>query len=168
MKTSSNKKQPVPMTFGAGGMSLLTAFEGLRLATYDDTTGMPVGPGGHAAGKLTIGYGHTGPDVTPGMKISPEEAEKLLVKDLAPCLKAVNILPVPEGGLNQNQFDAVVCFTYNAGIGAMKLSKLAYYLRTGEFDKAADEFMKWNHNGREIVAGLTRRRTAERALFLDL
>jgi hypothetical protein len=75
---------------------------------------------------------------------------------------------IPEASnINQNQFDALVCFAYNVGLGALHGSTLLKKVNTGDFDGAADEFLKWNHAGGVVVPGLTRRRQAERSLFLQ-
>ncbi|MNQ87056.1 Lysozyme RrrD [compost metagenome] len=67
----------------------------------------------------------------------------------------------------QEQFDALVSFTYNLGINALKGSTLLRKLNSGDYEGAADEFLKWNKAGGKILSGLTRRREAERMLFLS-
>jgi len=69
-------------------------------------------------GVLTIGYGHTGSDVTEGKKITEEEAENLLLKDVASFESAVNTFTNVR--LNQNEYDALVSFSYNVGSTAYK------------------------------------------------
>lgn len=145
MRTSSN------------GVSLIKRFEGLELEAYQDIAGI-----------WTIGYGHTGSDVQPGMRISEREAEALLKRDLRPREAAVNdLVRVP---LNQNEFDALVSFVYNVGIGGFERSTSRRRLNRGDRVGAADALTWWNKatvNGvLRAVTGLTRRRAAERALFL--
>ena len=131
------------------GINLIKQFEGCRLNAYK-----PV-----AAEKYyTIGYGHYGPDVTPGMKISQAQADMYLVADLKRFEDAVNALGLP---LNQNQFDALVSFTYNCGAGNLK--KLIAG-RTPQ--QIADTMLAYNKGSGKVLAGLTRRRQAERALFV--
>ena len=103
--------------------------EGLRLEAY-------LCP----AGVLTIGYGHTGSDVKEGSRVSREEAENLLTRDLERFEK--DILKMVKVGLTQNQFDALVSFTYNVGSGALKTSTLLKKLNAGSYMEAADEFLK--------------------------
>lgn len=139
------------------GVELIKRFEGLELEAYQDI-----------AGVWTIGYGHTGPDVQPGMRISEREAEALLRRDLKPREDAVERLTsVP---LNQNEFDALVSFVYNVGVEAYRRSTARRRLNGGDRIGAADALTWWNKATvggvlREVM-GLTRRRAAERALFL--
>lgn len=140
------------MKTSINGIELIKLFEGCSLKAYKCP-----------AGVLTIGYGFTG-NVRPDDIITKEEAEELLIKTLKKFEDAVNILvKVP---LNQNQFDALVSFTYNCSINSLKNSTLLKLINKHDFIKAADEFLKWNKaNGKEL-AGLTRRREIERKLFL--
>lgn len=128
--------------------------EGLRLEAY-------LCP----AGVLTIGYGHTGSDVKEGSRVSREEAENLLTRDLERFEK--DILKMVKVELTQNQFDALVSFTYNVGSGALKGSTLLKKLNAGSYIEAADEFLKWTKAGGKELPGLVKRRRTERALFLE-
>lgn len=138
------------------GIELIKQFEGLELEAYQDI-----------AGVWTIGYGHTG-DVEPGMRISQREADALLQRDLKPRENAADQLS--NVNLNQNEFDALVSFIYNVGADAYRRSTARRRLNRNDRMGAADALTWWNKatvSGvlRE-VAGLTRRRAAERALFL--
>ena len=113
----------------------------------------------------TIGYGHTGPDVKPGLAITRQQADKLLVNDLARFERGVNALVTVR--LNQNQFDALVSFSYNLGLSSLQGSTLLRLLNAGNFQAAADQFPRWNRAGGKEVAGLTRRRAEERKLFMS-
>ncbi len=152
---------------GPGGLQLLTDDEGLRLIAYDDATGKVVTEGGKVLGKLTIGYGHTGPDVVAGVEISKEYAMELLREDLAKVTQCVgsNL----EVDVSQNQFDALVCFTYNVGTPAFLKSTLLKKLNVGDVSGAAAEFGKWNKSriGGVLVVmdGLKKRRADEVELF---
>ena len=96
------------------GLSLIKEFEGCRLSTYTC-----------AAGVLTIGYGSTGPHVTPGKTITQAEADALLLKDVARFEKGVDdLITVP---LKQCQFDALVSFAFNCGNGALEVSTPVSY-----------------------------------------
>ena len=131
---------------------LIKSFEGLELEAY-------LCP----ADIWTIGYGHTG-DVKEGDTITKAEAEDLLDKDLEKFRSGVNrCVKVP---LNENQFGALVSFAYNVGIGSLQSSTLLKLLNAGDYDAAADQFPRWNKSGGKVLTGLTRRREAERAVFL--
>jgi lysozyme len=142
------------MKTGQAGIELIKQFEGLKLKAYLDIVGVP-----------TIGYGSTGPDIKIGMVWTTEQCEERLKKDLEKFEKAIlTSVKVP---LTQNQFDALVCFTYNVGSGAFTGSTLLKLLNKSEsITKVADQFLRWNKAGGKEVAGLTRRRAAERELFL--
>ncbi len=145
------------MKISARGIELIKQFEGLELEAYQDI-----------AGVWTIGYGHTGSDVEPGMRISEREAEALLRRDLKSRENAVENFTSVD--LNQNEFDALVSFVYNVGAEAYRRSTARRRLNRNDRLGAADALTWWNKATvggvlREI-AGLTRRRAAERALFL--
>ena len=135
------------------GFDLIRKYEGLQLAAY-------VCPGG----KLTIGYGHTGPDVTEGRRINVEEANALLEHDVERFERAVNeLVRVP---MTQGMFDALISFSFNLGAGSLKSSTLLKKLNADDREGAADEFLKWNKAKGKVLAGLTARRESERELFL--
>lgn len=141
---------------GKEGLELIKSFEGCRLEAYPDpgTKGAP----------WTIGWGHTG-GVTPGMRITQQEADDLLAEDVGKAAEVVaRWVTVP---LNQNQFDALTSFVYNCGAGNFQQSTLLRLLNEGNFGGAADQFPRWTHGGKgEVLPGLVRRRAAERSLFL--
>lgn len=133
------------------GLALIKSFEGLRLEPYYCSSNV-----------LTIGYGSTGPHVKMGMKITEKEAEDLLRKDISRFEQAVDrLISIP---LSQEQFDALVSFTFNCGAGALEESTLRRRLNGGEPpDKVAkEELIRWTNGG---LAGLVRRRKAEIELF---
>ncbi|MGC5777597.1 lysozyme [Methylobacterium sp. NFXW15] len=135
------------------GVDLIRQFEGCELHAYKCP-----------AGVLTIGYGHTGNDVTPGLTITAQRAVELLQLDLARFERAVAAaLRVP---VTANQFSALVSLAYNIGAAALSKSTLIRRLNAGKTQEAADQFVVWNKAGGRVLAGLTRRREAERALFL--
>lgn len=139
------------LTYSQNGLKLTESFEGLRLEAYQDQVGV-----------WTIGYGHTN-GVTSGMVCTQEQAQKWLLEDTQGASFAVNRMVTVQ--LNQNQFDALVDFTFNLGSGALGSSTLLRLLNAGNFSGAANEFVKWNHAGGVVVAGLTKRRLAEQELF---
>jgi len=133
------------------GIALIKKYEGLRLKAYYCS-----------ANVLTIGYGSTGKHVSPGMVITKEEAEDLLRKDLIRFeLGVSNLCP----RVNQNQFDALVSFAFNLGLGALQRSTLRMKVNRG--DEVAGEFMKWVRGGGRILPGLVKRREAEAALYTE-
>lgn len=140
------------------GISLIKQFEGLRLTAYQDSVGV-----------WTIGYGWTHPvdgnPIRPGMTIKEETAERLLRTGLVGYESDVSKLVKVK--LTQVQFDALVSFAYNLGARALSTSTLLQKLNTGDYAGAADEFPRWNKAGGKVLPGLTRRREAERALFLS-
>jgi lysozyme len=136
------------------GLSLIKQFEGLRLQAYQDVVGI-----------WTIGYGHTGPEVKQGQTITQDQAEALLKKDIAGTQASLDSLCKGKG-LTTNQFSAMVVLAFNIGVGAFRRSTLLKKLLAGDEKGAADEFMRWNKAGGAEVKGLTRRRSAERDLFL--
>ena len=136
------------------GLKLIRDFEGCRLTAYPDP-----GTGGHP---WTIGVGHTGADVRPGLTITDARANELLRADVARFESAVNRLaPVT----TQAQFDALVSFAFNVGDGALSGSTLLKRHNAGVYSDAAAEFGKWDKAGGRRMAGLTRRRSAEAALY---
>ena len=140
--------------YSDAGIALTKGFEGLRLTAYRDCGGV-----------LTIGYGHTGPDVAEGMTIDEAQAEVLLRADLQSAVDCVNRAVIP--AITQNQFDALVDFCFNVGCGALLNSTLLRKLNAGDFAGAAAQFAVWVHAGGEVVAGLVRRRELEAEMFLS-
>lgn len=136
------------------GVDLIKRWEGCKLNQYLDQHGIK-----------TIGYGHTGVDVVPGLSITPDQAEELLKNDLGTAEKGVDSLITVL--LNDNEFAALVCFTFNIGVNAFKMSTLRTILNQGNRKGAADQFLRWNHIAGVESQGLTNRRIAERALFLE-
>jgi lysozyme len=140
------------LDYSSAGLAMTEGFEGLELTAYQDIVGV-----------WTIGYGHTGPDVTPGLKITQAQAVILLKGDVASAVACVNhAVKVP---LTQNQFDALVDFAFNLGNGALLGSTLLKLLNQKNYAGAQAEFAKWNRAGGKVNAGLTRRRAAEAKLF---
>jgi lysozyme len=114
----------------------------------------------------TCGWGHTGPDVFKGKRITQLTADSLFEQDLEKFESGVNhLVRVP---LTQGQFDALVSFSYNCGLGNLSSSTLLKMLNAGQYDQAADQFRRWNQSNGKVLAGLTIRREQERATFLGL
>jgi lysozyme len=135
------------------GLSLIKSFEGLRLLAYRD-----------AVGVWTIGYGATR-GVKPGMSVTKEQAERMLLNDVQRFEPEVErLVKVPLSG---NQWDALVSFTYNLGASNLESSTLLRLLNVGDYAGAAEQFPRWNKAGGKVLPGLVRRREAERVLFLE-
>lgn len=118
------------------------------------------------AGKPTIGYGHVVlPSEAFPKPITLDQARALLAADVKPIELYLNaVLP----GLAQHRFDALVSFIFNVGIGAFDRSTLRRRIKQGNVAGAAAEFARWNKAGNKILAGLIRRRDAERSMFLGV
>lgn len=136
------------------GIDLIKRSEGCKLEAYPDpATG---------AEPWTIGYGST-KGVTKGMKISLAEAEFMLVRDLLAFEAGVTNLVKTK--INQDQFDALVCFSYNVGLGNLQSSTLLKMVNNNDFAGAAQQFQRWNKANGKVMNGLTTRRLAEAKLF---
>ena len=140
------------------GIKLVKDFEGCKLTAYLCPAGVP-----------TIGYGHTGPDVSASdvgqLTITQEQADQMLLEDLYVVEARLkrNLLIEP----NANELGAMVSLAYNIGMGNLKSSTLLRLWNAGA-DKAqvAGEFPRWNKAGGRVLPGLIARRAAERDLFL--
>lgn len=148
------------MKTGPEGLALIKQFEGLRLKAYPDpaTGGEP----------WTIGYGTTSAagvgKIKRGMSITEPQAESMLIRSLGAYeLAVMHALNKPP---TQHQFDALVSFTYNVGQTNMTRSSVVKYLNANMIEKAANAFLLWNKAAGRVMPGLTRRRAAERDLFL--
>ena len=134
------------------GIELIKKYEGCVLKSYKCPSGV-----------WTIGYGHTN-GVKNGMQITKAQALNYLKQDLITFEKAVtNYVKVP---LNQNQFDALISFSFNCGSGALKTSTLLKKLNSCDYNGAANELLKWNKSNGKVLNGLVRRRQEENELFL--
>ena len=133
------------------GINLIKQFEGVRLTAYKCP-----------AGVYTIGYGHTR-GVQRGMKITEEEASAYLTADLLNSEKAVERYDSVYHW-NQNEFDALVSFTFNCGA-----DNLRSLLRNGRRNRSqiAATLPLYRKAGGKVLKGLERRRAAEKALFLE-
>ena len=129
-------------------------FEGLRLEAYVD-----------AAGVMTIGYGHTGRNAERGNRITEYYANELLRMDLDKVESQVNALGVAR---TQGQFDALVSFVFNVGIGRLKTSTLLKVIRNGgSRNQIKKEFKRWVYAGGKVLKGLERRREFEAKRFFE-
>jgi len=143
------------MQYSKTGEALTEQFEGCRLVAYQDVKGV-----------WTIGWGHTGPDVHPGLVWTQGQADDQLLVDMGHAEHAVNQLVTV--ALTQGEFDALCDFAYNCGIGALEGSTLLRLLNAGDYSGAATQFDRWSHASGKVVAGLLRRREAETSEFLGV
>jgi len=114
---------------------------------------------------LTCGWGSTGPDVTEGTVWTQEQADKRLEDDLTRFVAGV-LKTSPGLKDHPNKLAAVASFAYNVGIGAYQGSTMRKHIDAGAWDLAAAEFQRWNKAGGKVLPGLTKRRAAERQLFI--
>ena len=140
------------MKCSEAGLALIRKYEGCRLEAYLDSVGIP-----------TIGYGHTA-GVKIGDTCTQEQADEWLRTDVQAAVRCV--AQSVTGVLTQGQIDALTSFVFNLGCGALRGSTLLRKLNAGEDDAAAQQFLKWDHAGGKVVAGLSARREAEMELFL--
>lgn len=150
------------------GLELIKRNEGCRLTAYRDVVNV-----------LTIGWGHTGPDVYEGMTITQAQADQMLVDRLSREFEPGVLAAIGNAETTENQFSAMVSLAYNIGVGRLddpktpqneasgfKGSTVARMHRAGNYTAAANAFLLWNKAGGKIFAGLTRRRQEEADLYL--
>lgn len=140
-----------PTRISQEGIDLIKSCEGCRLRAYTDSVGV-----------WTIGYGHT-ETAERGMVITAEEAEELLRADLRRFESGVKGLVAVE--LTQGQFDALVSFSFNVGLGNLRRSTLLRKLNEGNYTEASKQFLRWTKAGGKELKGLVKRRQAEQDLF---
>jgi lysozyme len=141
------------LVLGDKGIKLIQSFETLALTAYPDQGGI-----------WTIGWGHT-PSFQ-GQTCTLDQADDWFLDDTRAACQAIS--RHVDVALSQNQFDALVSFTFNVGIGAFAGSTLLKLVNRGIWDQAAAEFAKWDHVDGKPSAGLDKRRAAERDLFLSM
>ena len=139
------------MKISQEGLSLIKKFEGCKLESYRSS-----------ADVLTIGYGHT-QGVFEGYKITQEKADELLQDDV--CKFEVYVDYAVDSKLNQNQFDALVAWTFNLGPGNLRESTMLKVLNNGDYESVPREMKRWNKAAGKTLDGLIRRRLAESLLF---
>jgi lysozyme len=140
-----------PQNCNAQGLAIIRMYEGLRLNAYRCP-----------AGFWTIGYGHT-LTAQPEQKITTARAEELLQNDLRRFEQGISRLV--KMTLNDNQFSALVSFTFNIGLGAFAESTLLQLLNRGWYTQVPAQIKRWNKIKGRPSSGLTRRRQAEAALW---
>ncbi len=155
------------MQFTPAGLALIKTWEGCRLMAYDDANQHVVKPGEPVLGTLTIGYGHTGADVFPGLHWTQDHADEMLGHDLDHVQRDVRGLLTAD--LTDNQFSALVALCFNIGGRAFAGSSALHLANTGQLSDVPAHMALWNKvtiGGRLVVSpGLQRRRAAEAALW---
>jgi GH24 family phage-related lysozyme (muramidase) len=141
------------------GLNLIKKFEGCHLKPYQDPIGLWTVGWGHL-----IGDGKTLP-IEWFREITQQEADDLLKKDLMRFERG--ILRLCPNHLTQSRFDALISFSFNLGLGNLQASTLRRKHNRADIVGAAQEFLKWNKAGGKVFRGLTKRREAEAALYLQ-
>jgi len=140
------------MKTSQSGLDFIQDVEGCKLFAYLDTGGV-----------WTIGVGHTGPEVVKGLSCTMGQAMVWLAEDVREAEDAIN--KAVKVSLTQNQFDALVSFVFNVGVGAFLSSTLLKKLNAGDYEGAAGQFPRWNKDNGKEIAGLTKRRHLEQSVF---
>jgi lysozyme len=140
------------MKTSINGINLVKKHEGLKLVSYKDQGGV-----------LTIGYGHTGPDVHQYTVWTQAQADEALAKDLEFAEHAIETLVT--SSVNQNQFDALVDFIYNLGAGNFQSSTLLKLINVHQYEAASQQFSHWDYCNHVENKGLLTRRIDEATLF---
>lgn len=139
------------MTPSKQARDIIADFEGCKLSAYLCPANVP-----------TIGYGRT-TNVKMGDNCSQEQADSWLAEELEHF--GAGVAEMVKVEVSQNQFDALVSFAYNVGLGALKKSTLLRLLNLNKHDECGAQFLRWNKAGGKVLAGLTRRREAEKEMF---
>ena len=154
------------MQMSQHGLSLLEQWEGFKLQVYKDSAGLPTIGVGHlltrselASGNIVIG----GVPVKYAGGLTQQQVTDLLAQDVVPAQQAVNA--GVKVALNQNQFDALVSFTFNVGNGAFLGSTLLKVLNQGQYDQVPTQLLRWTRSGGQLVQGLVNRRQNEIKLW---
>jgi GH24 family phage-related lysozyme (muramidase) len=152
-----------PPVMNEAGFRLLQKWEGCILCAYDDANDRCVNPGDTVHGTLTIGYGHTGSNVFPGLTWTAEQAEEGLHHDVDSVEQQIK--PLIKCALNDNQFSAFVCFAFNIGTRGFGGSSALHLANEGDLARVPTAIALWNKarvNGVAVPSrGLTNRRNAE-------
>jgi lysozyme len=142
-------------TLNTASVDLIKSFEGCSLEVYHGKADAP--------DVFSIGFGHTAGVTADTPPITQEQADQYLKDDLsAACIDVENAIYAE---LNDNQYGALVSLVYNVGDAPLR-GTLGNRLNANDYDAASNEFLRWNHANGQVVDGLSRRRTAERTLFL--
>lgn len=151
------------MTPGPNCIKLVQEFEGCAKRRPDGSFEAYPDPGS-GGDPWTIGWGSTGPDIKMGVVWTQKQCDDRFTAHLGEF--TANVSKVLGGTpTTQNQFDAMVSFAYNVGVGNLSASTLLKKHKAGDYKGAAAEFARWNKAAGKVMTGLTRRRAAEAALY---
>lgn len=145
------------MQYSKTGLALTEGFESCSQTAYHGSADRP--------GVWSIGWGHVGPEVVEGLVWTQNQCDSQLVMDLQSAENMVNHYVIVD--LTQGQYDALVDFALNLGVNAEKGSTLLKLVNAGDMDAAAEQFQLWDHASGQVVAGLLRRRLAEKEEFTN-
>ncbi|TGX53942.1 lysozyme [Sphingomonas gei] len=151
------------MTPGPACVALIQQFEGCAKKQTDGSFIAYPDPG-TGADPWTIGWGTTGADVKPGVVWTQQQCDDRLTKDLTSFASKVSAV-LGAAQTSQHQFDALVSFAYNVGVGNLSSSTLLKLHKAKDFAGAQQQFGRWNKAAGKVLAGLTKRRAAEAALY---
>jgi len=154
LESTTEKSQMSKYLITFEDTAIIRDFEGERLAAYKCP-----------AGVWTISYGLTGPDIKGGLVITKEQSKEMFMNRIQYFID--NIEPLLKEQLTNNQFLAILSFVWNIGIGAFTKSTLLKLINARKFNEASEQFIRWNKAGGKVLFGLTRRRIAEKHLFLS-
>jgi lysozyme len=154
------------MQISENGLELLKQWEGFKSKVYKDSAGLPTIGVGHLLTKVEQASGNIvieGVPVPYANGLTDQQVVDLLSQDVQPAEQAVtNGVTV---ALDQNQFDALVSFTFNTGTGAFSSSTLLKVLNQGQYEQVPDQLRRWNKAGGQVVQGLVNRRENEIKLW---
>lgn len=142
-----------PMKCNDAGLNIIKTHEGCRLESYWDPH----------ADIYSIGYGHSGPDVTPGQVITQDEADALLPQDVSVAQNGINALV--DVSLTSNQFSALCSLVYNIGVGSFEKSGTLAAINAKFYDQVPAHIKGWDKSGGVVLPGLVSRRADECALW---
>lgn len=154
------------MQMSQHGLELLKQWEGCELKVYNDSAGLPTIGVGHLLTKSELSSGKINIDgvaVVYANGLTNDQVLALLAQDVKPAEQSVN--NGVKVSLNQNQFDALVSFTFNVGGGAFSSSTLLKVLNQGQYDQVPDQLRRWTKSGGRTVQGLVNRRENEIKLW---
>jgi GH24 family phage-related lysozyme (muramidase) len=150
-------------TLGAAGLALIKRFEGCARRRPDGSFAAYPDPASGGA-PWTIGWGSTGPDITPTTRWTQAQCDARLLRDTATFATRIAAL-LGLGATGQNQFDALVALGYNIGLRNLAGSTLLARHIAGDHASAQAQFARWNKAAGQVMAGLTKRRAAEALLY---
>ena len=151
------------MNIGPDGINLIQQFEGCAQKRPDGSYDAYPDPG-TGGDPWTIGWGSTGPDIQRGLVWTQQQCDDRFAAHVAEFAQGVETA-IGGAATSQHQFDAMVSFAYNLGLGNLESSTLLRLHKAGDYAGAAAQFARWNKAAGRELPGLTRRRAAEAALY---